>query len=162
MWCCSTALYAGVLCNPSSIRMFSISQGEVVSLNQRRGYAIEVKNTGGKDSVYNISFLTCKKAGREPRLTYYEDIPTTDWFIPKSTEIVVPAGGVGYVKDVYVKIPKNKKYYSKKFQGYAKVEQISPREGMFNVEVLIPIFINTGPKPPSLWNKFLGIFRGKK
>jgi len=158
----SSNVFAGVLCEPAVIRMHSLSLYNEESLNQQRGYAIEAKNTGEKDSVYSISFLTCQEAGKKPRLSYYDDIPTADWFIPKSTEIIVPAKGVGYVKDVYVKIPKNKKYYGRKFQGYAKVEQISPREGMFNVEVLIPIFIETKPKPLSIWNKITGIFKKKK
>ncbi len=155
-------LSAEVVCDPASVRVSSVSPGKAVSLSPRQGYVLEIKNTGKKDGRYGVSFLTCWEAGREPRLTYYEDIPTTDWFVPKSTEIAVPAGGVGYVKDGYVKIPKNKKYYSRKYQAYAKVEQISPREGMFNVEVLIPIFIETKAKPQSIWNKITGIFKKKK
>ncbi|RLD17659.1 MAG: hypothetical protein DRI36_03245 [Caldiserica bacterium] len=60
-----------------------------------------------------------------------------------------------------LKFQKKKEYYGKKYQGYVKVEQISPKQGMFNVEVLIPIFIETEPKQESIFKRFLKLFKKK-
>lgn len=148
-----------VLVEPSSIRIRNVVLGEKIKLNSENEYFLKIINSDNKSTKYKVSIFSCKELNKKSRLSYYSNIPTSEWFIPKSTEVVVPAEGVSYVRSIFINLPKEKKYYGKKFQAYVKVEKIFPKGGMFNIEVLIPMFIDAETKPASFWDKILGIFK---
>ncbi|RLD17658.1 MAG: hypothetical protein DRI36_03240 [Caldiserica bacterium] len=97
-------LFAQPIISPTSIILANIQLKRKNIIK-----ALKLKNTTTQKAKYKISIHTLKELNKSPRLSYYSDLPTSDWFIPKSTTITVPAGGVGYVKDIYIKIPKKER-----------------------------------------------------
>jgi len=166
-----------ILVEPSVISVNNVGLGKKfelqVSSPGSAGYFLAVANTGDKRANYAISILSCKEYGCNPYFGY-QDIPDVRWIETKAvsgkqlavsrkgnlTEITLSAGETGYVRNIFIKIPKKKEYYNQRWQAVVKViKKASPGE-MVNLEVILPLWIETEKKPASFFKKiFGGIFR---
>jgi hypothetical protein len=64
----------------------------------------------------------------------------------KSTEIFVPANEIVYAKGFCIIIPKKIKYYNQNWQCIVKIQK-RPNPGvMMNLEVILPLWIETERK----------------
>src|SRR3989339_1936700 len=130
----SVNLYAaGFVVDPSAIKAISVPLAKNYEIFNSSGtdkYFLSIKNTKSAPSRYRIEIMSCKAYGIKPRAGY-GDIPVFDkkssshhkneWIKIESPDISVPPLEVGYVKGVYVKIPKKKEYYGKRYQAIVKV-----------------------------------------
>jgi len=166
-----------IFVEPSVISVSNVVLGKKFELQisspASAGYFLAVANTGEKRADYAISIMTCKEYGCNPYFGY-SDIPDGGWIETRVvsseqravsrkenlTEITIPAGETGYVRGIFIKIPKKKEYYNQRWQAVVKViKKASPGE-MINLEVVLPLWIETEKKPASFFKKiFGGIFR---
>lgn len=59
---------------------------------------------------------------------------------------IFPANQTGYFRDVFIKIPKKKKYYDQRWQAIVKVMKKASAGEMMNLEVVIPLWIEAESK----------------
>lgn len=139
----STA-FAGFLVDPSVIKVKDVVLGKKFELKISTGqeYFLSITNTDNKPSKYTIKVLTCEEYKCTPYLGY-KDIPKLKWIKVKSPEIQVPAKKTGYIRDVFIKVPKSKKYYNQRWQAIVKVLKKASAGEMINLEVVIPLWLET-------------------
>lgn len=145
-----------ILIAPSVISVNNVYVGkEFELLLPAATYFLMITNTGNKLMTYKLGVVCCKEYGCSPYFGY-TDIKDINWIKYKSFEVIVPARETGYVRDVFIKIPKKKEYYNKKWQAIVKITRLpNPGEGI-QLEAVLPLWIETEKKPPSFFEK---IFR---
>lgn len=139
----------GILVDPSVIKVNGVVIGkdfELKASTDSERYFLSVANTDDRPAKYQIEVLSCKEYGYSPQ-SGYKDIPTTKWIKIKSPEILVPAKQTGYVKDVFIKIPKKKEYDKQRWQAIVKVLKKASAGEMAHLEVVLPLMIETERKP---------------
>lgn len=141
----SNAESSEILIEPSYIKVYNVPIGKITELITQEGFLLQISNKTSQAVLYEISFFSCKELQKDP-FWGYEDIPTTDWIVHKSTGISVPPNGIGYVKSQYIEIPSGKKYYGKRWHAVIRVRQKTRQTGIFNVEWLLPLLIETEKK----------------
>lgn len=148
MFWSNTIFAGGILVDPSVIKVSSVTLGKDFELKTSTGvkeYFLSITNTDNKPSKYTVEVLTCKEYGCTPYFGY-SDIPDVKWIEIKSPGILVPAKETGYVRDVFIKIPKKKKYYNQRWQAIVKVLKKASAGEMMNLEVILPLWIETERK----------------
>lgn len=136
------------LVDPSIIKVDVVAIGKDFELKIStgiKGYFLSIDNRDDKPSKYTVEILSCEQYGCSPYFGY-NDIPDIKWIKIKSPEILVPAKQTGYVKNVFVKIPKKKKYYNQRWQAIVKVLKKPSTGEMINLEVVLPLWIETESK----------------
>ena len=131
-----------ILIEPSYVKVYDVAVGRAGELITKQGYLLRITNKTPQVAAYEISFFSCQEMYKDS-FWGYEDIPNADWFIYKSTEIFVLPNNEGYLKNHYIKIPKDNKYYGKRWHAVIRVRQKTRQTGIFNVEWLLPLLIET-------------------
>ena len=131
-----------LLVNQSSIGVPNVPVGKKYELKTSKNFFLSIDNRNTKPADYVISIVSCKEYGSSPNVGYV-DIPETSWIEIKQPEISVPAEKTEYLRDVFIKIPKNKKYYNQHWQAFVKVLQKPSAGATINLEVVLPLWIET-------------------
>ncbi|MCB4790570.1 MAG: hypothetical protein LHV68_01665 [Elusimicrobia bacterium] len=139
---------SGFLVEPSVIKAKWVMPGrsfEVIGSSVSKSF-LEVKNTGIMESRFKIELVSCKSYGVEPSSGYQdiEEDALIKWFHIKNIELTVEPKSSGYFNSFYINIPKKKEFYGKRFQTLIKVTQPPDRGGNMALEVIIPLYIETG------------------
>jgi len=146
---------SGILVNPSFIRVQNVVPGETIQLIGIDKCFLKVINRDNKTAKYKISLLTCKEYGKQLSQSY-EELPDTAWLAIKTAEVTVEAGKTAEVNGFSIKIPKKIKFYNKKWQSIVKVEKVPNPGEAINLEVIIPLWIETQTRQFNIFEK---IFR---
>lgn len=118
-------------------------------------YFLKITNNKAESAKYTIELLTCKDSGYNP-VAGYQDIPDLKWIKVENPTIEIPAHEKGYFRGVWIKIPKKKEYYNQRYQVIVKVKGVVNEGQSINVEVVLPLWVITIQKPPSVWGKLFG------
>ena len=143
---------AGILVNPSFIRVQNVVPGEKVQLIGIDKCFLKVINRDNKTAKYKISLLTCKEYGKQLSQSY-EELPDTAWLAIKTAEVTVEAGKTAEVNGFSIKTPKKIKFYNKKWQSIVKVEKVPSPGEVINLEVIIPLWIETQTRQFNIFEK---------
>ena len=118
--------------------------GEKVAVSELGGekMRLKIENKGAAAYTYTINILSSSQAGSRLREGYI-DIPDTAWIIPENKEVRIPANSVGEA-ELYLKIPKHKKYYDKRYQAIIEVKSKKNKpEDIFVLAVQIRMSFST-------------------
>ncbi len=123
-------LAAGLAVNPGEIVLENVPLGKKVAVSALAGkdLKLNITNKNASSYIYTITILytdettTSLKEG-------YTDIPDASWIFPENKEVEIEGNGTKAV-ELYLKIPKNKKYAGKKYQAIIEVKN-KPKEGDF-------------------------------
>ncbi len=151
IWC------AEILVDPSFIKIQNVPLGTEVELAGIENCFLKIINQDNRAGRYKVLLLSCKEYGREPN-PGYTDIPDKNYFSMKSSEVVVLASQTGYIKGFSIKIPKKMKYYNQRWQTIVKVKKEANPGEAINLEVILPLWIETQRKKFSLIEKLFQIF----
>ena len=112
----------GLEVNPDEINIENVRLGKKIAISDLGGEKVKlsIKNKGALACTYSIDILYTAKTTVSLG-EGYKDIPDTHWIIPENKELRIPANSAKVV-ELYLKIPKNKKYYGKKYQAVIEVK----------------------------------------
>ena len=134
----------GLEVNPDEINIENVRLGKKIAISDLGGEKVKlsIKNKGALACTYSIDIFytaeTTVSLGEG-----YKDIPDTDWIIPENKEVHIAANSERIV-ELYLKIPKNKKYYNKKYQAVIEVrsKKNSPQE-IFVLACQLKLYFST-------------------
>lgn len=133
---------SGIFIEPSYVKVYNVTIGKTSELITQQGFLLQIINKTAQPAIYEVSFFSCQEM-RDSPFWGYEDIPNSGWIVHKSTEIFVPPNNSGRLKNHYIKIPNDKKYYGKRWHATIRVRRKSRQTGIFNFEWLLPLLIET-------------------
>jgi len=112
----------GLGVDPGEIIIENVPLGKKVAVSTLGGERVKLKitNKGGFAYAYTINILSSREV-EAPLKEGYIDIPDTTWIWPEKKEVTI-LGKSTEVVEVYLKIPKKKEYYSKKYQAIIEVQ----------------------------------------
>jgi len=134
---------AGLAVDPGEIILENVPLGKKVAVSALGGPQAKLKitNKSGSSYTYTIDILPTLET-TTPLREGYADIPDTAWIFPEKKEVIIEGNSTKAV-ELYLKIPKNKKYSGKKYQAIIEVKN-KPKEGdFFNFAVQPAIFFST-------------------
>lgn len=114
----------GLEVGPGDIYIDNVTLGKPVAVSALGGerMKLSIKNKGTSACTYSIDILrTAQTTATLP--AGYIDIPDTSWIFPESKEVQIPGNTTKDV-ELYLKIPKKKEYYNKKYQAVIEVKSI--------------------------------------
>ena len=133
--------------DPVEIVVKDCPLGEKVSVSDLGGEKMKLKiqNKGAVDYTYAINVLSSAEAQAALREGYI-DIPDKSWIIPENKEVRISAHSTKEV-ELYLKIPKAKEYYDKKYKAIIEVKskKNSPQD-VFVLAVQIRMCFSTMKK----------------
>ena len=136
---------AGLAVDPGAIEVKNVPLGKVVRVSELTGEKLRIKNKGSRVSAYTISILKTKETTSKLQ-EGYEDIPKTDWIWPEKEEIQIAGNSIKEV-ELYLKIPKKKKYYGEKYQAIIEIKSKKDTPGdLFVLAVQPRICLDIGAK----------------
>ncbi|MFH1191138.1 MAG: hypothetical protein V1670_02970 [Candidatus Omnitrophota bacterium] len=135
----------GLGVDPGEINLQNVPLGQKAAVSVLGGelMKLRVKNKGASACTYIINILYSAQTSAALSAGY-KDIPDTSWIYPESKEVVVPGNSVKDV-ELYIKIPKQKKYSNKRYQAVIEVKskKNSPQE-LFVVACQLKMCFSTG------------------
>lgn len=134
--------------DPVEIVVKDCPLGEKVAISDLGGkeMRLRIQNKGTATYTYTINVLFSSEAQDYLRESYI-DIPDKSWIIPENKEVRISAHSTKEV-ELYLKIPKAKEYYDKKYKAIIEVKskKNSP-EDIFVLAVQIRMCFSTIKKP---------------
>jgi len=121
----SPAFAMGLGVDPGEIVVRNIPLGKVVPVSKLTGEKLKIRNKGSKTHTYTISILKTKETTSKLK-GGYEDIPDINWIWPEKNEVQITGNSVREV-ELYLRIPKRKRYYNKKYQAIIEVKSKKDR-----------------------------------
>ncbi len=143
----SASFGIGLEVDPGEINIQNVALGQKAAVSVLGGerMKLRVKNKGASACIYTINILPTAQttAVLNPG---YKDIPDTSWIFPESKEVEVPGNSAKEV-ELYLKIPKKKEYYNKKYQAIIEVKskKNSPEE-LFVLACQLKMLFSTSAK----------------
>ena len=135
-----TVFAAGISVDPSYVRVADLELKDTTRVQKESGFLLKINNREATPAVFTVSVLACKEMNIKPN-GGYEDFPDVKWFVFRSTEIAVPAGGTGVLPYLELKAPKDKKYLNKRWQALLKVAQQG--KDFLGAEAVLPLWLET-------------------
>lgn len=133
---------AEVLVGPAYVKVFNVEIGRSSELAGQDGYLLQIANRTNQATAFEVSFFSCLEMQKDP-FWGYVDIPKSDWIVPRSSEVFVPPNSVANLTGQYIVIPKEDRYYGKRWHAVVRIKQKSNRDTIFNVEWILPLLIET-------------------
>lgn len=134
----------GLDVEPVEINIENVPLGKKIALSDLGGekMKLRIQNKGAADYTYAINVLFSAEAQDSHREGYI-DIPDKSWIIPENKEVRIPANSAKEV-ELYLKIPKRKEYYDKKYQAVIEVKSKKNRpEDIFVLSAQLRICFST-------------------
>ncbi len=120
----------GLEVDPGEINIQNVPLGQKAAVSVLGGerMKLRIKNKGAAACSYTIDILRSAQTTAALGAGYL-DIPDISWIFPEVKEIQIPGNSSKDV-ELYIKIPKKKKYYNKKYQAVIEVKskKNSPQE----------------------------------
>lgn len=112
----------GLEVDPPEIAVENAPLGEKAALSDLGGekMKLRIQNKGTAAYTYTINVLFVSEAGDSLKEGYI-DIPDKSWIIPENKEVRILANSAEVI-ELYLKIPKRKAYYDKKYQAVIEVK----------------------------------------
>ncbi|PIP19209.1 MAG: hypothetical protein COT38_01465 [Candidatus Omnitrophica bacterium CG08_land_8_20_14_0_20_41_16] len=122
VFCTKLVFGAGLEVGPGDIYVDNVSLGKTaaVSTSSREKVKLNIKNKGASACTYSIDILRSAQTTAALGAGYL-DIPDVAWIFPETKEILVPPNSAKDV-ELYIKIPKKKEFYNKKYQAVIEVK----------------------------------------
>lgn len=139
----------GLEVEPVEINIENVPLGKKIALSDLGGdkMKLRIQNKGAADYIYAINVLFSTEAQDSHREGYI-DIPDKSWLIPENKELCIPANS-SKVVELYLKIPKRKAYYDKKYQAVIEVKSKKNRpEDIFVLAVQLRMCFSTRRELP--------------
>lgn len=139
----SDAQAIGLGVEPGKISLSNVPLGKKVAVSKLGGEAmlLRIENKSASAFTYTIEILPTSKPG--DLRAGYTDIPDTSWLWPEK-KVVRIAGGSTEAVELYLKIPKVKKYYNKKYQAVIEVKSKKERpEDLFVLACQVRLCFST-------------------
>ena len=140
--CKSFGFGLGVDPNEINIENVPLGKQAAVSALGGEGMKLSIKNKGASASYYTINILPSAQTSATLK-EGYTDIPDISWITPENKEVSIEAGSTKAV-ELYLKIPKKKAYYNKKYQAVIEVKSKKNKsEEIFVLACQLKMFIST-------------------
>lgn len=112
----------GLAVNPNEIHLENVPLGQLVAVSVLGGerMKLSIKNKGASACTFTINILPTSQTTTVLK-DGYGDIPDTSWIQPENKEIRLE-GNSSKAVELYLKIPKKKEYYNKKYQALIEVK----------------------------------------
>jgi len=125
-------LAAGIAVGPGEIILENVPLGKKVAVSALAGQNLKlnITNKNGSSYIYTINILYTTETNN-PLREGYRDIPDTSWVYAEKKEVEIEGNGTKAV-ELYLKIPKNKKYAGKKYQAIIEVKNKAKPGDFFN------------------------------
>lgn len=139
----SDAQAIGLGVEPGEIKLKDVGLGKKVAVSKLGGEAmlLRIENKSASAFTYTIEILPTSKPGYLK--AGYTDIPDTSWLWPEKKEIRI-AGKTTEAVELYLKLPKKKKYYNKKYQAIIEVKSKKQRpEDLFVLACQVRLCFST-------------------
>lgn len=122
----SDARAIGLGVDPGEINLSNVPLGKKVAVSKLGGEAmlLRIENKSAPAFTYTIEILPTSKP--DDLKAGYTDIPDTSWLWPEKKEVRI-AGGSTEAVELYLKLPKKKKYYNKRYQAIIEVKSKKER-----------------------------------
>ena len=140
----SDAQALGVEVDPPEINLKDVPLGRKVAVSALGGdqMKLRIQNKGPVAYTYTITVLPASKTS-SPLKKGYIDIPHTSWLWPQEKEVLIPGNSVKEV-ELFLKIPRRKRYKGKDFQAIIEVKSKKNRpEEIFVVAVQLRFCFST-------------------
>lgn len=133
--------------DPSYVVVSGIKPGVKTEMTAGAGkkYFLEIKNDGNATASFKLVFQTCREYGCKPRAGS-ADIPDIRWISAAERTIAVKPGESSQIRNVRVTVPNVEKFFSKSYQVIVKVIHEASNGKPVNLEVVLPVWINTTAK----------------
>ena len=117
---------------------------------------LRIENKGEVVTTYEINVLSCFET-KAPLGEGVTDIADTAWIWPENKEVSVVGKSTKMV-ELYIKIPKKKQYYNKKYQAVIEVKTKKKRpEELFVLACQVKIcFSTSGSRPSPKFHPYFG------
>jgi len=134
----------GLAVDPGEVILKDVPLGKVVKVSEIAGEGMKLKITNKSDSAFTYTIDILPTAKTTAKLTKgYADIPKVSWITPETREVRVPAHSEKEV-ELYLKIPKSKKYYNKNYQAIIEVKSKKNRpEELFVLACQLRVCLST-------------------
>lgn len=134
----------GLEVDPVEIKLRNCPLGKKIAVSELGGKKMELRIENKSDSAYTYTIDILTSPGRAtPLKEGYVDIPDTSWLWPESKEVRI-AGKSTKSVELYLKIPRSKRYYDKKYQAIIEVKSKKNRpEEMFVLAVQLRLCLST-------------------
>jgi len=148
----------GLGVDPPEIYLENVPLGKQVAVSKLGTEAMKLKieNKGEVTTTYEINVLSSLET-KAPLREGFTDIAQTAWIWPENKEVSV-AGKSTKVVELYMKIPKKKEYYNKKYQGVIEVKSKKNRpEEVFVLACQVRVnFSTSGSRPAPKFHPYFG------
>ena len=139
----SDAQAVGLRVEPGEINLKDVALGKKVAVSKLGGKAmlLRIENKSASAFTYTINILHTSKPGYLK--AGYTDIPDTSWLWPEK-KVVSIAGKTTEAVELYLKLPKKKKYYNKRYQAIIEVKSKKRRpEDLFVLACQVRLCFST-------------------
>lgn len=119
----SSAWAIGLAVEPAEINIKDVPLGKKVAVSKLVGderMKLNIKNKGQEAYAYTINVLSVSET-TDTLKEGYIDIPDTSWIWPENKEVIIEGQG-SKVIELFLKIPKKRGYYNKKYQAVIEVK----------------------------------------
>lgn len=138
------ALSAGINVWPGGMLVQNLPLGEVYDLDKEKEIRLKISNTDDVEHTYTVSSNRPSAIGSEGAIGYL-DIPNPEWLYFEKSEIKVGANSEAETK-MYLKVPKEDKYYNQHWVVSVGVEAKPEPGGMFVLACYPRFLIETQSK----------------
>ncbi len=123
-------LAAGIAVGPGEIFLENVPLGRKVAVSALAGrnLKLNINNKNSSSYIYTINVFYTAETTNALREGFM-DIPDISWISPEKQEVEIEGNGTKTV-ELYLNIPKNKKYAGKKYQAIIEVKN-KPKPGDF-------------------------------
>lgn len=136
----------GLEVDPVEINLKNVPLGRKIAVSALGGEKakLRIQNKAPVAYTYTITVLPVSKTSSALKKGYI-NIPDTSWLRPQKREVLIPGNSLKEV-ELFLKIPRRKKYKNKDFQAVIEVKSKKNRpEEVFVVAVQLRMFFSTHP-----------------
>lgn len=132
----------GLEVDPGEINIKYVPLGKKIAVSELGGEKLKIHNKSAASYTYTINILFNSET-TAPLKGGYVDIPDTSWIWPEKKEVLVPGNGTKEV-ELFLKVPRKKRYKDKKFQAIIEVKSKKNRpEDIFVLACQLKVCFST-------------------
>lgn len=123
---------SGIAVSPGEIVLENVPLGKKIAASDLAGrdLKLNINNKNGSTYIYTINIFYTAETN-SPLREGYVDIPDTSWIYLEKKEVEIEGNSTKAV-ELYLKIPKNKKYAGKKYQAIIEIKNKPKTGDLFN------------------------------
>ncbi|MFC2061089.1 hypothetical protein ACFLUV_01100 [Elusimicrobiota bacterium] len=145
--CAANVWGMGILSPFTECKLNDIEPGKKYSIKETTRKTVKIKNTG-KEEI-KVVVKAVKPSGEELKEGYMV-IPDTGWVLPEKENITIGPGEWGET-DLFISIPKDKKYCGNSYQAYISMETAG--SGRIQAGLKSPLLLSVEEYKPGIFKK---------